>query len=767
MSKAKLTYSKMTVLFLWILCTSSCSVSKGLEKGEYLYKETQITIKDESKIMGDPHLKKNLKLLPKIGTSFGFLNAKLGLYNIFKESKDTGFKHWVKYKLGEKPAIYNENQIGITEAKLKYFLDGKGYFNSKVKCTSEKKDTIANVYCDIDLGTRYTIDSVAYPTDTLFEQLTFSNLLKYINWNNKGYYDRDKLYYYRNYIAQAANDQGYVNMGIEHVYYYVDTTIGNHKANLYLEILQPSDSTYHKRYLLDEINIYPNYSLEDVEKTDAKKQKISKGINIHERNYYISHALLDRLILEKPKGWYNKKLESRSLNRLLDLGLFKFVNIKNEANQNDSIPRIKQSIFLTPTLMQSVSGELEVNNRSGNFFGIGASVSYLHRNIFNHAENLKISLAGQLENQFGDELAIINSSDFNISAELSFPRIIIPFINIRESLNYIPRTIVNSNFSFQRRAQFYTIESWQAKYGIRWRETEKKSHEFFPINITQVGVSDKSDAFQEILDDDIRLRRSFENVLIAGLQYKYTYTDQSGNADRRFRYLEFEIETSGNIFSLFGSGKDVNSKKILGIPFAQFSKFTLDYRQYFPSGNSVVATHFVLGLGLAYGNSDELPYIEQYLTGGSNNIRAFPLRGLGPGSFVQDPLTEEDPTISQFIDQTGDMKIEMNVEYRFPLISYLKGAFFVDAGNIWLIDNEVLPEGNFRFTDFYENIAIGAGIGLRLDFDFFLIRLDTAFPLRAPVFQQGFQWKVREIDFFSGDWRRENIQLNLGIGYPF
>jgi len=751
----------------FLLTAYSCSVTKGLEKDEYLYKETQIKISDETEILGVPDLKSNLDLIPKKGTNFGFLNAKIGLYNIFKESGETGLKHWVKYKLGDKPVIFSAKQLGTTEAKLSYFLNGKGYFNSTVNCKAEKKDSIATVHCAVDLGPRYTIDSVAYPTDSLFEQLTFANLLKYISWNNNGFYDRDKLLYYRNYIAQAANNQGYLDMGIEHVYYYLDTTAGNHTADLYLRILQPEDSTYHKRYLLNEINIYPNYSIENKNNEIENVYKISEGMYIHERDFYISHSLLDRLILENPTKWYNKKLESKSLNRLLDLGLFRFVNIKNEAVENDSLLGIRQSIYLTPELMQSVSGELELNNRSGNFFGVGAAVTYRHRNIFKHAENLKVSISGQLENQFGDGLSLINSSDLNVSAELSFPRLIIPFFDIKESLNYIPRTIINSNFTYQRRTQFYTIESWQAKYGVRWRETDKKSHEFFPLNVTQVSVSDKSNSFQEILDDDIRLKRSFENVLVAGLQYNFIFSNQAGNTDRKFRYFRFEIETSGNLFSLFGSGKGVNSKEILSIPFAQFSKFSIDYRQYFPYGNSDIATHFVLGLGLAYGNSDELPYIEQYLIGGSNSLRAFPLRGIGPGSFARDPALVGDPTISQFIDQTGDMKLEMSVEYRFPIISYLKGAVFLDAGNVWLINNEILPEGNFRFKNFYRNIAIGTGVGIRLDFGFFLIRLDTAFPLRSPKFQQGFAWDTGDIDILSGDWRKENLQLNLGIGYPF
>jgi outer membrane protein assembly factor BamA len=380
--------------------------------------------------------------------------------------------------------------------------------------------------------------------------------------------------------------------------------------------------------------------------------------------------------------------------------------------------------------------------------------------MFGGAEQFRLRVGGQVEAQIGDELSFINSSDVNVSAEINFPRFIVPFFDLPHGRNFIPRTVINTNYTFQRRVQYYTLTSALLKYGFRWRETRTKFHEAYPIQINQLNVSNTTPEFEELLAEDSRLQRSFQDVFIAGLQYNFTYNDQRGSRDRNYHFFKAEIETSGNLAQL------VRAEKIIGRKMAKFTKVTFDYRHYFHLGNSDIATRIILGGGFAYGKDGELPYIKQYLIGGSNSIRAFRLRGLGPGRFFVD-FEDADAFRRQFIDQTGDLKLEMNLEYRFPLFNYLKGALFLDAGNIWLINDEDRPEGNFSFKQFYKDIGIGTGFGFRLDFNFFLLRLDLAFPLRAPTEELGFQWQFSKFDPFSSDWRSNNLRYNLGIGYPF
>jgi len=370
-----------------------------------------------------------------------------------------------------------------------------------------------------------------------------------------------------------------------------------------------------------------------------------------------------------------------------------------------------------------------------------------------------------VETQFGDGVSLINSSDFNAKAELTIPRFIAPFIHIKENKNYIPRTVIKGDFTLQRRTDLYSVQSFTAKFGYRWRQTRKKLHEFYPININEIEVSNETQKFIDLISLDNRLQRSFTDVLIGGLQYYYTYNSQANINDRTHHYFKASIETSGNLFSTVLGSDKLEPKEIAGLDFAQFTKVTLDLRKYWGFRESDLAARIILGVGRAYGNSQELPYIKQYFVGGSNSLRSFRIRGLGPGSFYVDPegLNEIE---SQFVDQTGDMKLEINVEYRFPVFQYFKSAVFIDAGNVWLISSPDRPAENFEFGKFYKEIAIGTGLGLRLDFDFFLIRLDIAFPLRAPS-ASGFSWRVSSVDLLSKDWRNENLRYNLGIGYPF
>jgi len=745
---------------------SSCNVTKSLKEDELLYMGTKIQVQDKQEAKSVETFNTSLNAIPEKGTKTGLGNIYTGLYNLYDETGDKGFKHWVKYKMGEEPVLFDVEVIDRTEARLSYYLNGKGFFGHTINCDSTKNDKKVNVVCNVNLGQRYAIDSLIFPIDSTYAALKLDEKLKRAIIKEGEFYDRDRLDFERTRLATLASEIGFADFGSENIFYYVDTSLIKKKVNIYTQIIKPTDSTFHTRYTLDSIIIYPNYSIGDTTAKEFKQKDLTKGISVIETNHYLDHSLINRLILEEPGKYYSGTAEKKTINRLLDLGLFRFINITNDPTENGRFGGITQKIYLTPELIQGISGELELNNRSGNFLGTGASAKYHHKNIFGHAERLDISLGGQIETQFGDGVSFINSSDLNGNVEITFPRLIIPFIKIQESRNFIPRTVLRTNYTYQRRTQFYTLQSLTGKFGYRWRQNEKVQHELFPIALNRVIVRNKSDKFQTILDNDIRLASSFEDVFIEGIQYNMTYSSQANSADKTHVYIRTELETSGNLLSIFNSGTAANPATIAGTQYAQFTKLTMDARKYFSIGNIDIATRIIVGAGFAYGNSSELPYIKQYLIGGSNSIRAFRLRGLGPGAFVTDSSIL-DPFAAQFVDQTGDMKLELNAEMRFPIFGFFKGALFVDAGNVWLIDNDVQPEGNFNISDFYNEIGIGTGLGLRIDFNFFLIRMDIAFPLRSPIQNQGFVWIPDGINPLDSQWRNENLRYNLGIGYPF
>ena len=743
----------------------SCSLTKNINEGDDIYMGTTLKIKDTKNIHSLNHIREDLNLIPQRGTENGIGNFKIGLHNLFAEAENKGIKHWIKYKLGSSPIIYDENIRRSTIAKIRFFLNGKGYFSNDVVCDTLSTERKVNLNCDITLGERYIIDSLIFPNDETYLTLGLDEEAKRNIIKEAEYYDRDKLSYERLRLTTIADQKGFANFNTNNVYFYVDTSHIDKTVDIYTKIIDPTDSTTHIRYTLDSIRIFPNYSLKSSNSDVSKIIPLDSSITVYEKEHYLGHELYNRLILEETGTYYDKISELKTINRIQNMGLFRYINIVNEPTVRDGKGYITQNIYLTPTDMQSISGELEINNRSGNFLGTGASVIYQHKNLFGHAENFNVTISGQVETQFGDGLGFINSSDISVETGISIPGFKVPFTKISENRNYVPRTLTSLNYTRQRRAQFYTAQGLTAKFGYTWRHSARSIHELYPININEYRVFNITSEFQDILNTDPRLNQAFDNRLISGMQYYYTFNDQSNRGDRRYNYFKLELESSGNLLSLFTGANQANPEEIGGLRFAQYVKVTLDYRKYLKIRNADLATRVIIGIGSAYGNSEEVPYIKQYIIGGSNSIRAFRIRGIGPGSFFQAP-PQANTLVSQFLDQTGDIKFELNAEYRFPVFKFFKSALFVDAGNVWLLDNDDVPEGNFNFSNIFNELAIGTGIGLRLDFNFFLIRMDIAFPLRAPT-QDGFKWLISDINLFERSWRQDNLRYNLGIGYPF
>ncbi|MCB0648742.1 MAG: BamA/TamA family outer membrane protein [Saprospiraceae bacterium] len=766
MEKSRAIITKVLIFQMLVLLFSGCSLTKGLKDEDMVYMGAKVKVIDKKNAASVQQFYEINDALPNKYTKPGIANINVGLYNLFKETKETGIKHWVKYKLGNKPVVFENQMIGNTKAQLTYYLNGKGFFDHEVACDTSSSGRKINMTCTVELNERYRIDSVIFPVDSTYISLNLDDKLQRAILTEGSYYNRDRLDYERSRLTRLAGDIGYAEFSVDNVFYYVDTAKGNHKADIYLRILPPSSGGNHIRYTLDTIHIFPNYSLIDTFSNPLTEAPISGTIKIFESDHYLNHDLINHVLLENTGSYYNRTNEQKTVNRFQDLGLFRFINVKNLPNPNGGPGHMIQQILLSPEKIQNISAEAELNNRSGNFFGTGASVKYRHKNLFGHAEQFNVSLSGQLETQIGTGLSLVNSSDITGSTEIIFPRLIVPFFKIREGKTYIPKTDIKTNYTYQRRIQYYTLSSLVFKYGFLWRETATKYHELYPLVVNKLGVNDKTEEFQRLLDNDPRLQSSFENTLITGIQYNFTYSDQINLRDRNHFYLKNETETSGNLFNLVLRGDAENPKSIAGINYAQFFKNTVDVRKYIPFQRSDLAMRVLLGTAFSYGNSKELPYIKQYFIGGSNSVRAFRLRGLGPGSYV--PEDNQSGGIgNQFVDQTGDLKIEMSAEYRFPIYRFFKGAVFADAGNVWLLRSTDKPEGVFGFSDFYKELGIGAGFGLRLDFNFFLLRLDLATPFRAPMRGSGFQWVIDDINPVDKSWRREYLRYNLGIGYPF
>lgn len=657
---------------------------------------------------------------------------------------------------------FDNSKVKLSENRIKSTLYSKGYFSSNVDCDSiQQKREKVEIDCEITLGPRYTIDSVFAMQDTMNVVRTLKGIYG-IEFTKKGdYYDVDNLTADRTAFVTASHNNGFPFVTNQDIVFYVDTISEEHKVDVHMIMKSTKDSLKFERYSNGNIYINPNFSL----KTD---KAISTEDMVRENEFFLKSGYdfltlpaLEKAVYLEEGRIYDESRNKITSDRLLDFGIFKFVNMKTVLREGNKIDHF---INLTTLPMKSVSGQLDLNNRQGNFLGLSGQVAYTHRNLFNGAQRFDLTLSGGIENQLGQDQTLINTSDIELEAKLSMPNVILPFASFKTNRNHIPRTTMSIAASQQDRVNFYTLRALEAGYGFRWNETDNKESYFKPVDLSWVVLSQTSTEFEDFLALNPRQAESFRTTLLLASSYEYTFTKKDKYNPFSQSYFKGTVESAGNLLALaIGNNNDPNNPTTLfNTPYSQYVRFTTDSRKYWGSDKLAIASRLIVGAGVAYGNSNELPYAKQFSVGGANSLRAFRLRTVGPGRFS--------PTVidnNQFIDQTGDLKIEANIEARFPLVSYLKGAIFIDAGNVWLLNNDNIPEGNFTIGEFYNQFAIGTGFGFRFDIELFVVRFDLGVPIRQLGSSGVFEWTFDEIELLNSDWLRNNVIPNLTVGYPF
>jgi outer membrane protein assembly factor BamA len=315
----------------------------------------------------------------------------------------------------------------------------------------------------------------------------------------------------------------------------------------------------------------------------------------------------------------------------------------------------------------------------------------------------------------------------------------------------IPKTKISAGFEYMNRSELFSLFSVTGSFGYIWKANRFITHELDPFSVNYVQLSNTTESFDQILEDNAFLRSSFEQQFIAGLTYSFIYNGMIDAFDEHQFYLNVNLDLAGNALDLLSGGE--TPKKFLGLEFAQYAKLDADFRYHFKlTTEQTIATRLFAGYGIPYGNSEVMPFSRQFFAGGAYSVRAFQIRSLGPGSY--DPPGDDNLS---YYDQMGNIRLEANVEYRFPVYQFLKGAVFADAGNVWNTeDNNSLPGGEFE-SDFIKEFGIGVGAGLRVDIQSFVIRFDLGFPVHTPWYEEGERW----------EFRFKDPVFNFAIGYPF
>ncbi|HEY1024676.1 MAG TPA: BamA/TamA family outer membrane protein [Sphingobacteriaceae bacterium] len=766
---------RFTYLLMIVVLFSGCSNIKYLPKGESLY------VGHEVKIVNDTTKKAEAKSLqsdlegmvrPQPNSKFLGLRIKLWLYNIAGRPRKEkgGLRNLLRNKWGEPPVLASSVDLLKNEQILQNRLENRGYFHAAVRGdTSEKNRKVTATYV-ATTGIQYLINAVHFPSDSSQLEQTIAATAPGTLLKTGDPYNLDVIKGERDRIDQHLKENGFYFFGPDYILARVDSTVGNHRVNLYLHVKDKTPEPARKVYTIDDVYIYPNFSLDQTEADTSKAKAVYfEGYNVIDNEKLFEPPVFSRTMFFKPGDVYNRREHNLALNRLVNLGTFKFVKNRFEVVDDTDSAKLDVYYYLTPQPKKSLRAEILGTTKSNNRTGTQINLSWRNRNAFGQAEQLSITGYAASEVQVSGTQKGYNTFRFGGEGTLAVPRFLVPFWDVSTTNEFLPRSLLNLGFEYLNRQKLYGVNSYRGSLGYDWKQNINTQHELYPISINYVKPVKILQQYQDSIDRNPALAASLlkpiESQFIVGSTYSYLYNNQAQIARKNNMYFNGTLDLAGNIFGLItGANSSDTPKRLFGNVFSQYIRIDGDYRYYHKlTRTSQWANRIFAGFGLPYGNSSELPFIKQYFTGGSSSNRAFRARSVGPGTF-----RPPDASVEQFLpEQSGDIKVELNSEYRTQISGPMHGAVFVDAGNIWLYnENTGKPGGKFE-NDFLSELAVGAGIGIRFDITFLIIRGDLATPLRKPWLPRGERWVFRDFNLASPTWRRENLVFNLAVGYPF
>lgn len=757
---------RLLIIFLSFLTFWSCNTAKYLAEDEYVIVENKIVFdKDENLIkINKTRAALNELITPEVNSKWNKLPVLI--YHNNERRKAKGKKEIFKRR-AEAPSIYAAKQVELSRLKMEKYLLDNGFIGSKVETSHSTNGKKAKVEYAVNIQPVHIIQSITEISDSTEVGKLLQEFKRYTVLKVGNEYSKEKIDQERFRFARTLKNSGFVNITEEYFYFTIDTQYVDHVVDMGIHFKVPEQKEILTRYKIGNTYLEWNNHDQGVSKDTAI---IKPGLYSYGSESLLKPKVID-ITVDQDKGEYiSEEKQELTLNHFLSYNLFKHVNQKYSKPYGDSLDIIDRYVDLAYSADGSIGGDFELNNRSGSFFGTAVTGSFTNKNTFKGAETFSASLTLGAELQINENQSLLNSLLAEINTTLSIPRLLLPnFIKYKPSSFYIPNTVVGLKNSLQNRIDSYNAAKSTLSFGYNWRETKKSNHEVTLLSVSYTDIFNRSANFLQLEQNDRRLALSLQDLFDIGLEYTYTFTNQGSRRRRDYSFFTATARTAGNTLSaLINSTNSAGDKSIFGIPFSQYSKVQLDFRHYIKIKKSQLIARIETGVAFAYGNSEEIPYDEQFVVGGAQSLRGFQLRGLGPGEFVI-IQSINDAVRNQLYDQTGDILLEMNLEYRFPIFGYLKGATFFDAGNIWLINEDLTkPGGLFQTDTFLEQIAINTGVGLRFDVEsFIVVRLDLGALLRRPYLNEGFQWTTSRPDAFTGSWALDNLRLQLGLGYPF
>lgn len=755
-------YKHIGISFIILFILQACSVKKYIPEEENLYTGAKIEIQADSVIENEKQLKSVLKEALRPKPNKKILGMRPGLYFYYKaqEKEKPGFiTRFLYRKLGEKPVYQSDVKPFEVQEILINRLENRGFFysSSVYEFHEKEKKKEASITYSLHVPTPYRMEN--YVLDSMLDPI-HPKVQRSISKSpmHKGMrFDLSNLKTERERIDQDLKMDGYYNFNPNFLIFEADTNqYDRKKYDLFLRLKEEVPEKSIVPYRIYKLNIFANFNAEDSTERDRVRFNEKDFIN---SAHFFKPKHLDPFITLKEGQYYSPEDSRNTARRISTIGIYKFVNIQYkelDSMLTDSLGLLEANIYLSPLNNRSLRAELQAVTKSNNFAGPGLALTYSNRNLFHGGEILKTTAKIGYEFQAGSGGRGSRSSiELGLKNDLIFPRVLFPVKINNDFFKYdIPKTKITANVDYLNRTKLYALLAATGQFGYVWQANKYVTHEIIPISINYTKRLNSTKEFDSILDRNPFLKRSFEQQFISGGQYSFTYNGMLNTRKKNQFYVNANVDVAGNSMSLFGREGEDGKKSVLGMEYAQYAKGDIDFRYHLNFGREqVLAARLFGGYGHPYGNSDVMPFVKQYFSGGPYSVRAFRIRALGPGTFRDDENVH-----STYFDRTGNIRLEANIEYRFPIYSFLKGAVFADAGNVW--NSKKNSEYDFKdkfSSNFINELGMGAGVGLRVDVQGFVLRFDFAAPFHDPAKDEGerFHFNVKQTVF------------NFGIGYPF
>lgn len=763
-----------TILLYLALSLASCSATKFVPDGSYLLDE--VKIHTDNKEIKPSDMRLYVRQNPN-SKWFSTIKTQLYVYNWSGRDSTKWFNRFLR-KIGDAPVIYNESDAIRSQEEIAKAVQNLGYMGASVKRTTKTKKKKLKLFYEITSGKPYIVRTLKY-------DISDKKIAEYLRNDStqsmlrKGMlFDVNVLDAERQRITDYLLCNGYYKFNKDYITYTADTARNTHQVDLILHLLPYK--TYvgdtpkeHFQYKINKINFITDY--------DVLQSSALSSIEINDSLHYNGFPIYykDKLYL-RPKvlvdnlrfasgDLYDERNVQKTYTYFGRLSALKYTNIRFFETQNGDSTQLNCYVMLTKSKHKSISFELEGTNSAGDL-GAAASVSFQHRNLFRGSETFMIKFRGAYEAISGLQPGYKNHNytEYGVETSINFPNFLFPFLTSDFKRRIKATTEFGLQYNYQLRPEFSrTIAS--ASWSYKWMQKQKIQHRIDLLDISYLYLPWISSQFQEDYinkdKDNYILKYNYENRLIVRMGYNYSYNSAGGalvnNTITTNSYsIRAGFESAGNI--LYGISKMINMRKnkdgeyaILGIPYAQYLKGDFDFaKNIIIDHRNSLAFHAGIGIAVPYGNAKVVPFEKRYFSGGANSVRGWSVRNLGPGSFAGD---------GNFMNQSGDIKLDASIEYRTRLFWKFRGAAFIDAGNIWTIrEYENQPGGVFEFDKFYKQIAVAYGLGLRLDLDFFVLRFDGGMKAINPKYKKAKERYPIIHPRFSRDFA-----FHFAVGYPF